>query len=52
LLPGKDKRAARSRAILAFSALAGAMPLARGVSDEAPSQEILKTVADRLKNLA
>ena len=52
LLPGKDKRAARARAILTFSALVGAMSLARAVSDETLSQEILKTVADRLKNPA
>ena len=52
LLPGKDKRAARSRAILTFSALVKAMSLARAVSDEALSHEILKTVADRLKNPA
>jgi hypothetical protein len=37
---GKDKRAARSRA----------MSLARGVSDETFSQEILEMVADLLKN--
>ncbi len=49
LLPGRDKRAARSRAILTFSALVGAMSLARAVSDEALSREILKTVADLLK---
>jgi TetR/AcrR family transcriptional repressor of nem operon len=52
LLPGKDKREARSRAILTFSALVGAMSLARAVSDEALSHEILKTVADLLKNPA
>ena len=52
LLPGRDKRAARSRAILIFSALVGAMSLARAVSDEALSREILKTVAELLKNLA
>lgn len=52
LLPGKDKRAARARAILTFSALVGAMSLARAVSDEALSREILKTVADLLKNPA
>ena len=52
LLPGKDKRAVRSRAILTFSALVGAMSLARAVSDEALSREILKTVADLLKNPA
>jgi TetR/AcrR family transcriptional regulator, transcriptional repressor for nem operon len=50
LLPGKDKRAARQRAILSFSALVGAMSLARAVSDESLSREILKTVAELLKN--
>jgi TetR/AcrR family transcriptional repressor of nem operon len=50
LLPGKERRAARSRAILTFSALVGAMSLARAVSDEVLSREILKTVADLLKN--
>ena len=38
LLPGKDKRAARSKAILTFSALVGAMSLAQAVSDEALSR--------------
>jgi len=52
LLPGKDKRAARSKAILTFSALVGAVSLARAVSDEALSREILKTVAERLKTSA
>src|SRR5437016_5223891 len=52
LLPGKDKRTARSQAILTFSALVGAMSLARAVSDEALSREILKTVGEHLKNLA
>jgi TetR/AcrR family transcriptional regulator, transcriptional repressor for nem operon len=52
LLPGRDKRAARSRAILTFSALVGAMSLARAVSDEALSREILKTVAGLLKHSA
>ena len=50
LLPGKHKRAARSRAILTFSALVGAMSLARAVSDETLSHEILKSVGDLLKN--
>jgi TetR/AcrR family transcriptional regulator, transcriptional repressor for nem operon len=49
LLPDKDKRAARSRAILTFSALVGAMSLTRAVSDESLSREILKTVAELLK---
>jgi TetR/AcrR family transcriptional repressor of nem operon len=52
LLPGKDKRAARSRAILIYSALVGAMALARTESDEALSLEILNTVAELLKNPA
>ena len=49
MLPGKDKRTARSRAILTFSALVGAMSLARAVSDESLSREMLKTVAKLLK---
>src|ERR1700678_1922601 len=52
LLPGRDKRATRSRAILTFSALVGAMSLARAVSDEALSREILNTVAGLLKHPA
>ena len=52
LLPGKDQRTARSKAILTFSALIGAMSLARAVSDEALSREILKTVGELLKNSA
>ena len=52
LLPGKDRHAARSRAILTFSALAGGMSLARAVSDESLSHEILNTVGDLLKNPA
>ena len=52
LRPAKDKRTARSRAILAFSALVGAMSLARAVSDVALSREILETVTELLKNSA
>ncbi len=52
LCPAKDKRMARTRAILTFSALVGAMALARAVSDEALSREILKTVAGLLKDSA
>jgi TetR/AcrR family transcriptional repressor of nem operon len=51
LIPGRDAHAARSQAILTFSALVGAMSLARTVSDEALSREILRTVAELLKNL-
>jgi len=52
LLPDKDKGSARARAILTFSALVGAMSLARAASDEALSQEILKAVAGYLTNFA
>jgi TetR/AcrR family transcriptional repressor of nem operon len=52
LRPAKDKRTARSRAILTFSALVGAIALARAVSDEALSREILNTVAKLLKDSA
>jgi TetR/AcrR family transcriptional repressor of nem operon len=52
LRPAKNKRTARSRAILAFSALVGAMSLARAVSDVALSREILKTVKELLKTSA
>ena len=50
LLPDNNPNAARSQAILTFSALVGAMSLARAVSDEALSREILMTVAERLGN--
>jgi len=52
LLAATDKRTARSRAIVIFSALVGAMSLARAVSDEAFSREILKAVAEYLKKFA
>jgi TetR/AcrR family transcriptional regulator, transcriptional repressor for nem operon len=52
LVPGKDKRAARSKAILTMSALVGAMALARAVSDEELSLEILRTVAELLRSPA
>jgi TetR/AcrR family transcriptional regulator, transcriptional repressor for nem operon len=46
-----DKRTPRSRAIMTYSALVGAISLARAVSDEQLSREILKSVARLLKNL-
>ena len=49
LLPGKDRHAARSKAILTMSALVGAISLGRAVSDESLSLEIIKTVAELLK---
>jgi TetR/AcrR family transcriptional repressor of nem operon len=52
LLSLKDEAAARSQAILTFSALVGAMSLARAVSHEALSREILKAVGENLKRLA
>src|SRR6266404_4944586 len=47
---GENDHAARSQAILTFSALVGAMVLARAVSDERFSREILKTVAQLLND--
>jgi len=52
LLPGSDKRAARSKAILTMSSLVGAMSLARAVSDRELSREILNTVGAILKTLS
>ena len=52
LISARDAHAVRSQAILTFSALVGAMSLARAVSHKALSHEILKTVAELLKNLA
>jgi TetR/AcrR family transcriptional repressor of nem operon len=46
---GKEGGQARSRAILAYSALVGAIGLSRAVSDEALSREILKSVGELLK---
>jgi TetR/AcrR family transcriptional regulator, transcriptional repressor for nem operon len=45
-----DKGSARSQAILTYCALVGAIGMARAVSDEQLSREILKTVAQNLKN--
>ena len=47
-----DTGSARSQAVLTYCALVGAIAMARAVSDEELSREILKTVAQRLKNLA
>ena len=51
LFAGKNKRAARSKAILTISSLVGAMSLARAVSDRELSREILNTVGAILKTL-
>ena len=48
----KDKGTARSRAIMTYCALVGAIGVARAVSDERLSREILKTVARLLRNTA
>jgi TetR/AcrR family transcriptional regulator, transcriptional repressor for nem operon len=48
----KDKSGARSQAILTYCALVGAIGVARAVSGEQLSREILKTVAQLLKNPA
>jgi TetR/AcrR family transcriptional repressor of nem operon len=48
----KRKGTARSRAVLTYCALVGAIGVARAVSDEQLSREILKTVTQFLKNPA
>jgi len=45
-----DKDTARSRAVVAYCAMVGAISMARAVSDKELSREILKTMAQRLKN--
>jgi len=47
-----DAGKARSQAVLTYCALVGAIGMARAVSDEQLSREILRTVAQRLKNPA
>jgi TetR/AcrR family transcriptional repressor of nem operon len=47
-----DSSSARARAVLTYCTLVGAIGMARAVSDEELSREILKTAAQRLKNLA
>ncbi len=42
---------ARARAILAFSAMAGAVALARVIDDEAQSREVLESVRAQLRAL-
>jgi len=48
----KHKDAVRSHAVLTYCALVGAIGVARALSDEQLSREILKTVAQALKNPA
>jgi TetR/AcrR family transcriptional regulator, transcriptional repressor for nem operon len=46
----EDKGTARAQAILTYCALVGAIGVARAVPDQQLSREILKTVAQLLKN--
>jgi len=48
----KDRSTARAQAVLTYCALVGAIGVARAVSDERLSREILKTVAQLLKSHA
>jgi TetR/AcrR family transcriptional repressor of nem operon len=48
----KDKDTARSRAVMTYCAMVGAINMARAVSDKELSREILKTVLQGLKNPA
>jgi len=45
-----DKGTGRSLAVMTYCAMVGAISMARAVSDKELSREILKTVAQRLKN--
>ena len=47
-----DSGSARAQAVFTYCALVGAIGMARAVSDEELSREILKTAAQRLKNLS
>ena len=47
---GNDRGGARAQAILGYGALVGALSVARAVSDDQLSREILKTVAQFLKD--
>jgi TetR/AcrR family transcriptional repressor of nem operon len=49
---GEEDKAARSRAIMTYCALVGAISISRAVSDKKLSREILKTVARLLRNPA
>jgi TetR/AcrR family transcriptional repressor of nem operon len=49
---GEEDKKARSRAIMTYCALVGAIAVARAVSDEQLSREILKTLAQLLKSPA
>jgi TetR/AcrR family transcriptional repressor of nem operon len=49
---GRRKQEARALAIVTFSALVGAVTFARLVTDEALSQEILRTVRKAVKSWA
>ena len=48
--PKMDKDTAKSRAVMTYCAMVGAISMARAVSDKELSREILKTVSQRLKN--
>ena len=49
LIEDDNQKDGHSKAILALSALVGAVSMARAVNDEQLSQEILKSAADELK---
>jgi TetR/AcrR family transcriptional regulator, transcriptional repressor for nem operon len=52
LIPGRSKKTKRREAIASFSAMVGAMVLARGVNDEALSAEILEAVRAHIADAA
>lgn len=51
LLPGRSKAARRQKALASFSAMVGALVLARAVDDEALSNEILQAVTANITGI-
>lgn len=51
LVPDRVQKARRSKAIASFAAMVGGVVLARGVNDEALSDEILKAVSEHIAGL-
>ena len=49
MIPGDKPKAGRLKAIAPWSAMVGALSMARAVNDEKLSREILKSATDELK---
>ena len=49
LIPGENAKVRRTKAIVAWTAMVGALSMARAVDDEKLSRELLKTAAEQIK---